>query len=255
MSDKKSENIINKGRYIRLGVNIDHVATLRNARGGFEPEPLQAAFICRDAGCDQITIHLREDRRHITDRDLAILTQTGAFPINLEMAAVDGIVEIAVKNKPYMATLVPERREERTTEGGLNAAASVKTLKKQIKRLKDAGILVSLFIEAEKKQVEASLEAGADAIEIHTGRYAEYFSNNCYAEELSRIEAACELANGHGLLVNAGHGLNYFNTRPICAIKQIQELNIGHSIISRAVFHGLYEAVATMKSIISRETN
>ncbi len=250
MSDKKTDTIKNAGRYIRLGVNIDHTATLRNARGGLEPDPLQAAFICRDAGCDQITIHLREDRRHITDRDLAILTQAGAFPINLEMAATEEIIKIAVKHKPYMATLVPERRQERTTEGGLDVAASVKTLKEQIKKLKDAGILVSLFIQAEKKQVDASLEAGANAIEIHTGRYAECFSNYNYAEELARIENACCLACEHGLLVNAGHGLNYFNTRPVCAIKYIQELNIGHSIISRAVFHGLYEAVASMKRLI-----
>ncbi|OGM01513.1 MAG: pyridoxine 5'-phosphate synthase, partial [Candidatus Wallbacteria bacterium GWC2_49_35] len=164
------------GRHIRLGVNIDHVATLRNARGGAEPDPLQAAFICRDAGCDQITIHLREDRRHITDRDLGILSCAGSFPVNLEMAAVDEIVDIAAENGPYMATLVPERRAERTTEGGLDAAGSLKTLTKQIKKLKDAGILVSLFIEAEKKQIEASIAAGADAIEIHTGRFADCFS-------------------------------------------------------------------------------
>ncbi len=253
MKQSKNENDIKedkKARYIRLGVNIDHTATLRNARGGFEPDPLQAAFVCRDAGCDQITVHLREDRRHITDRDLEILTSAGGFPINLEMAAVDEIIKIAVKNKPYMATLVPERRAERTTEGGLDAHASRKTLKTQIKKLKDSGILVSLFIEAEKKQIEASLETGADAIEIHTGRYAECFNRNDFASELARIEIASKFAHGEGLLVNAGHGLNYFNVRNICAIKHIQELNIGHSIISRSVFYGLREAVAAMKSIM-----
>lgn len=248
--DRRIRKNINAGRYIRLGVNIDHVATLRNARGGVEPDPLQAAFICRDAGCDQITIHLREDRRHITDRDLGILSCEGSFPINLEMAAVDEIIEIAVENAPYMATLVPERRAERTTEGGLDAAGTLKTLKKQIKILKDAGILVSLFIEADARQVEASVEAGADAIEIHTGRYAECFARHDFGAELERIARAASLADRHGLLVNAGHGLNYFNTRHICAIPEIQELNIGHAIVSRAVFHGLREAVSAMKALI-----
>lgn len=238
------------GRHIRLGVNIDHVATLRNARGGAEPDPLQAAFICRDAGCDQITVHLREDRRHITDRDLGILSCAGSFPINLEMAAVDEIVDIAVENGPYMATLVPERREERTTEGGLDAAGSLKSLTKQIKKLKNAGILVSLFIEAEIKHIEASIAAGADAIEIHTGRFADCFSRNDFGAELERISKAAAFAHSKGLLVNAGHGLNYFNVRHICAIPEIHELNIGHSIISRSIFHGLREAVAAMRSII-----
>ncbi len=253
-SKTKDKNDKNE-RYIRLGVNIDHTATLRNARGGIEPDPLQAAFICRDAGCDQITVHLREDRRHITDRDLALIKSTGAFPLNLEMAAVDEIVKIAVKTKPYMATLVPERRAERTTEGGLDVVSSIKTLKKQIAKLKEADILVSLFIEADKKQVEASLNAGCDAIEIHTGRYAACFETGDYNTEIARITAASELAHSMGLLINAGHGLNYFNTRHICEIKYIQELNIGHSIISRSIFYGLYEAVASMKTIIKNSAD
>jgi len=241
-------------KHIRLGVNIDHVATLRNARGGCEPDPIQAAYACVDAGADQITIHLREDRRHITDRDLNILSDTRFFNLNLEMAATDEMVKIACDRKPGSSTLVPEGRHERTTEGGLDVITNFKDLKKKIKILKDAGILVSLFIEPDRKQVEASRDAGAEAIEFHTGRYANETTGAGIEKEFARIVEASKLADSLGLLVHAGHGLNYFNTQRICRIPKMRELNIGHSIVSRAVFHGLYEAVKTMKElmIISR---
>jgi len=244
-----------KSKYIRLGVNIDHVATIRNARGGVEPDPVQAAFICRDAGADQLTIHLREDRRHITDRDLKTLSEIGGFPINLEMALTDEISNLAVKYKPYMATLVPEKRAERTTEGGLDVASNISAMKEKIKKLKDAEILVSLFIEPETSQIDASLEVGGGAIEIHTGRYAGHFASSNYEDEFLRIKAACEYAHSLGLLVNAGHGLNYFNTAMICSIEHINELNIGHSIISRSIFYGLFESVKTMKTIMKNSRN
>ena len=237
-------------KYIRLGVNIDHVATLRNARGGVEPDPIQAAYICKDAGADQITIHLREDRRHITDRDLKLISAAKYFQLNLEMAATDEMVKIASATKPYMSTLVPEGRNERTTEGGLDVVSNLKTLKKKIKIMKDAGVLVSLFIEPEKDQIEASREAGGDAIEIHTGRYAAFFEQNLPDDEYAKIKKASKFADSLGLLVNAGHGLNYFNTMKICMIDEIQELNIGHSIISRSLFYGLFEAVGRMKQIM-----
>lgn len=235
---------------LRLGVNIDHVATLRNARGGSEPDPVQAAYACVDAGADQITIHLREDRRHITDRDLAILSETGYFNINLEMAATDEMVRIARERRPKSSTLVPEGRNERTTEGGLDAVSRLKDLKKKIKLLNDSGILVSLFIEPDLRQVEASREAGAGAIEFHTGRYANAETEKDVENEYLRIVDASKYADSLGLLVHAGHGLNYFNTRRICLIPEMRELNIGHSIISRAVFHGLAEAVKTMKDLM-----
>lgn len=237
-------------RYIRLGVNIDHVATLRNARGGSEPDPIQAAYACRDAGADQITLHLREDRRHITDRDLSLLAATKYFELNLEMAATNEMVGIAVAHAPKMSTLVPEGRNERTTEGGLDVKAGMKQLKKHVKRLADAGIMVSMFIEPEKAQIEASRETGAGAVEFHTGRYAAFFGENGYAEELERIRKASAFAGSIGLLVNAGHGLNYFNAVDICRIPEIRELNIGHAIVSRAVFHGLSEAVGQMKRLM-----
>lgn len=247
----KNNELILKKRYIRLGVNIDHIATLRNARGGLEPDPVQAAFVCHNAGADQITIHLREDRRHITDRDLQLLINLKHFQINLEMAATDEIVNIAIKQKPYMVTLVPERRMERTTEGGLDVVNLFSFLKKQIKKLKSADILVSLFIEPDLEQVEASSKIGADAIELHTGRYAEHFMQHNYDLELNKIIKAAKLAYEKKLLVNAGHGLNYLNVKPICQIPQIQELNIGHAIISYAVFYGLYEAVSKMRNVIN----
>ncbi|MEZ7891679.1 MAG: pyridoxine 5'-phosphate synthase [Candidatus Wallbacteria bacterium] len=237
--------------YIRLGVNIDHIATLRNARGGVEPDPVEAAYICVDAGADQITTHLREDRRHITDRDFTLLSEAKYFNMNLEMAATDEMVGIACKYKPHSATLVPEGRHERTTEGGLDVISNMADLKTKIKKLNDAGILVSLFIEPDKKQVEASKEAGAGAIEIHTGRYSLLKCANDAEAEYQRIVDASALSQKLGLFLHAGHGLNYFNTRRICEISGMRELNIGHSIISRAVFYGLYESVSKMKQLIN----
>ena len=232
-----------------LGVNIDHIATLRNARGTAYPDPVQAAFIAEQAGADGITVHLREDRRHITDRDVKILRQTLDTRMNLEMAVTDEMVEIACRYRPHDCCLVPERREELTTEGGLDVAAQLPRVREVCAQLAEAGIRVSLFVDPEPHQLDAAKAAGAPVVELHTGRYAEA-EGEAAAAELERLRAAAAHAHGLGLVVNAGHGLHYHNVQPIAAIPELAELNIGHAIIARAVFAGLPEAVREMKRLM-----
>ncbi|MBI5906015.1 MAG: pyridoxine 5'-phosphate synthase [Deltaproteobacteria bacterium] len=234
----------------RLGVNIDHVATLRQARRGRVPEPATAAGIAELSGADGITVHLREDRRHIQDRDLEVLKSVVATRINLEMAATEEMTRIACALKPYSATLVPEKREEVTTEGGLDVLGHRDALLQTVARLKNAGILVSMFIDPDLPQVRASRQAGADAIEIHTGTYCEAFSSGTYEAELSKIRAAAAYAASAGLKVFAGHGLDVRNIVPILSIQPIEEFNIGHSIVARAVFIGLPAAVREIAELI-----
>ena len=237
---------------LRLGVNIDHVATLREARKGREPDPLYAAHIAELAGADQITIHLREDRRHIQDRDLRILRETVFTKLNLEMGLVPSIIRIALDVRPDTVTLVPERRQEITTEGGLNVAARKRPIANAIKRFHARRIKVSLFIDPDPEHIEASSDAGAEIVELHTGAYANAGSDRAVKRELDRLRKGAELAAGRGLVVVAGHGLNYHNIGPIVEIPQIEEVNIGHSIISRAVFTGLETAVRDMKNLLVR---
>ncbi len=232
-----------------LGVNIDHVATLRQARGTRYPEPAQAALIAEQAGADGITLHLREDRRHIQDRDVEILSGMLQTRMNLEMAATAEMLDIASRIAPADCCLVPERREELTTEGGLDVAASQPYLKDYCSALAEAGIRVSLFIDAAAAQLEAAAAVGAPVIEIHTGHYADLTGESQVAE-LARISEAVRYGQELGLQVNAGHGLDYHNVRAIAALDGVQELNIGHAIISRAVFTGLAEAVREMKRLI-----
>jgi len=234
---------------VLLGVNIDHIATLRNARGVAYPEPVQAAAIAEQAGADGITIHLREDRRHITDRDVRLLAETIQTRMNLEMAMTDEMVTIAKATKPEFVCLVPEKREELTTEGGLNVAGQLQRTKDVVAELSEAGILVSLFIDAEKSQIDAAHEAGAPFIELHTGHYAETHGVAQH-QALQQLQDGARYAASLGLTVNAGHGLHYHNTHLIAAIPEIYELNIGHAIIARAVFSGLAEAVRDMKAIL-----
>lgn len=235
---------------MKLGVNIDHVATLRQARREFEPDPIEAARICEVAGADSIVCHLREDRRHINDRDLKRLKQIVKTRLNLEMSVNKEIVEIACAVKPDQATLVPERRQEITTEGGLDLISQGKMARQAIKALKKKGILVSLFIDPSKRQVEMARKIGADYIELHTGKYARSKTRAEIKKTLDDLIAATELATSLGLGVNAGHGLNYNNVREILKIREIEELNIGHSIISHAVFVGLEQAVKEMIRLI-----
>ncbi|MBI1921061.1 MAG: pyridoxine 5'-phosphate synthase [Geobacter sp.] len=235
----------------KLGVNIDHVATIRQARGGVEPDPVAAAAIAELAGADGITIHLREDRRHIQDRDLNLLRQTVKTKLNLEMAATDEMINIALKVKPDMCTLVPEKRQELTTEGGLEVRANLASVKQAVERLQDGGLIVSLFVDPDPDQVKAADKAGADYIEIHTGAYAEARDWKSEDEELEKIENSIRLAAKLGLGINAGHGLNYTNIKRIEAIGGIEEYNIGHSIISRAVLVGLDRAVRDMVELIN----
>lgn len=225
---------------LRLGVNIDHVATIRNARGGDHPDPLRAALIAQDAGADGITIHLREDRRHIRDHDLVNLKSQLRLPINLEMAATDEMLAIALLTKPHAVCIVPEKREEITTEGGLDVVGNISRLAKYIDILKKEDILISLFIESEKMQIEAAKQVGADIVELHTGGYCNDPSL------LGKIQAAAALAEQLGLECHAGHGLNYHNVIPIAAIPQILELNIGHFLIGEAIFIGLEAAIKKM---------
>jgi pyridoxine 5''-phosphate synthase (EC 2.6.99.2) len=232
---------------LRLGVNIDHVATVRQARGTDYPDPLEAALACRAGGADSITAHLREDRRHIQDEDVRELRAHCGLPLNLEMAAVDEMVAIAVELKPAYACLVPERRQELTTEGGLDVAGDVSRLREVCARLAGAGILVSLFIDADPRQLEATLACGAPQIEIHTGRYAELHAADARAAELARIAAFAHAAHAAGLEVHAGHGLNVDNVGAIAAIPEIVELNIGHAIVADALFRGLPSAVDEMR--------
>ncbi|MBM7344212.1 pyridoxine 5'-phosphate synthase [Pantoea coffeiphila] len=233
-----------------LGVNIDHVATVRNARGTNYPDPVQAAFVSEQAGADGITVHLREDRRHITDRDVRILRQTIQTRMNLEMAVTDEMVDIACEIVPHFCCLVPEKREEVTTEGGLDVAGQLEKVTAAVKRLNDAGILVSLFIDADRGQIDAAVASGAPYIEIHTGAYAEAAEGPARDAELARIAEAATYAAGKGLKVNAGHGLTYHNVQPIAVLPEMHELNIGHAIIGRAVFSGLADAVKEMKQLM-----
>ncbi|ALL39485.1 pyridoxine 5'-phosphate synthase [Serratia marcescens] len=235
-----------------LGVNIDHIATLRNARGTQYPDPVQAAFIAEQAGADGITVHLREDRRHITDRDVRLLRQTIQTRMNLEMAVTDEMLDIAIELQPHFCCLVPEKREEVTTEGGLDVAGQMDKMSVAVERLAQAGILVSLFIDPDHRQIDAAVAVGAPYIEIHTGAYAEAQGELAVQAELRRIAVAAAYAAEKGLKVNAGHGLTYHNVQPIAALPEMHELNIGHAIIGQAVMSGLPAAVADMK-VLMRE--
>lgn len=233
-----------------LGVNIDHVATIRQARNTRYPEPLQAALVAEQAGADSITLHLREDRRHIQDRDVRVLADTLQTHMNLEMAATLEMLQIATEVGPADCCLVPEKREELTTEGGLDAASQVEVLSDYCAALADAGIRVSLFIDADERQLEAAVEIGAPVVEIHTGHYAEAREPKLRDAELARIASAVSYGNRLGLQVNAGHGLDYHNIKPVAQIDGLVEFNIGHAIIARAIFCGLANAVSDMKKLI-----
>lgn len=237
------------GNTLHLGVNIDHVATLRQARGTSYPRPADAAVIAEQAGADSITVHLREDRRHIQDRDLEEITAVMRTHMNLECAVTDEMLGIAVQTSPRDCCLVPERREELTTEGGLDVSSALTRVRDACSRLADAGIRVSLFIDPDEHQLDAAVEAGAPVVELHTGAYAEADDAGREAE-LARIRAAAEHGRKLGLVINAGHGLHYRNVTAIAAIREITELNIGHSIIARAVFDGLHTAVSEMKNLM-----
>jgi pyridoxine 5-phosphate synthase len=240
---------------IKLGVNIDHVATLRQSRGGKEPDPVWAAAECELAGAHCITIHLREDRRHIQDRDLRLLRETVQVKLNLEMANTFEMVDIASKVRPDQVTLVPEKRQELTTEGGLDAVKNLGKIQGMVKKLQGSGITISLFIDPVKEQIEASSESGAEFIEFHTGEYANAVSEKLIEEEFARLVSSADEAHSAGLRVNAGHGLNYQNIAMIRELPHLEELNIGHSIISRAVFVGLRKAVAEMLSLMNPSQN
>jgi len=236
---------------IFLGVNIDHIATLRNARGTSYPDPVLGAGLAEQAGADGITVHLREDRRHITDRDVEILRrQTLQTRMNLEMAVTDEMMAIACRLRPHFVCLVPEKREEVTTEGGLDVAGQLERIAECVARLAEVGTQVSLFIDADREQIDAAVASGAPFIEIHTGRYADAETEAEQLAELARIREAARYAHALGLKVNAGHGLHYHNVKPIAAIPEMVELNIGHAIIARAVFEGLPNAVAEMKRLM-----
>ena len=233
-----------------LGVNIDHVATIRQARKTVEPDPVAAAVLVELAGADGITVHLREDRRHMQDRDVTLLRQTVRTHLNLEMAATDEMVAIALTLRPDYVTLVPERRQEVTTEGGLDIAGQKDRMLTVVTQLQDAGIPVSLFIDADPAQIDASAAVGAQLIELHTGRYADAANDSARAQELAHLATGCEQAIAAGLRVNAGHGLTYWNVYPIGQLPGMEELNIGHSIISRAVLVGIDRAVREMQQAI-----
>ena len=232
--------------YLRLGVNIDHVATIRNARGGEHPDPVKAALLAVKAGADGITAHLREDRRHIRDEDITTLMAALTVPLNLEMAATEEMLGIALKHRPHAACIVPEKREERTTEGGLDAAGQIEALKPIVQALGSAGIRVSLFIEADPAQIEAAIRLGAPVVEFHTGRYA-HVSGAERADELRRIADAAALAAKNGIEPHAGHGLTFDNVGPIAAIPQLAELNIGHFLIGEAIYGGLEGSIREMR--------
>ncbi len=235
---------------IYLGVNIDHIATIRNARGTKYPDPVHAAEVAERAGADGITVHLREDRRHILDRDVRLLKETIQTRMNLEMAVTDEMVEIALQTQPEYVCLVPEKREELTTEGGLDVVGQLEKVKSATAKLSAAGIKVSLFIDADREQISAAKQCGAPFIELHTGHYAEAGSEDERQAELKKIAAGASFAHDLGLYVNAGHGLTYHNVAPIAALPEIYELNIGHAIIGRAAFDGLAKAVADMKAVM-----
>lgn len=238
---------------LRLGVNIDHVATIRNARGGDHPDPVRAAEIVASVGGDGITAHLREDRRHIRDADIARIMEATSLPLNLEMAATDEMLEIALRHMPHAACIVPEKREERTTEGGLDAAGQHNQLAPIVSRLSDAGIRVSLFIEPDARQIEAAMRLGAPVVEFHTGRYAHLWLDGdqaAVAAELKRVADAAALAAKNGIEPHAGHGLTYDNVQPVAAIPQLHELNIGHYLVGEAIFIGLEESVRRMRTLM-----
>ena len=236
--------------HLRLGVNIDHVATIRNARGGDHPDPVRAAFAAAEAGADGITAHLREDRRHITDDDIARLMEKLTVPLNLEMAATEEMLEIALRHRPHAACIVPEKREERTTEGGLDAAGQHDHLAPFVARLVEANVRVSLFIEPDPRQIDAAIRLGAPVVEFHTGRYA-HLEGEGRTAELRRITDAVALAAKNGIEAHAGHGLTFGNVLPIAAIPQVAELNIGHFLIGEAIFTGLAASVARMRALMN----
>lgn len=236
---------------MRLGVNIDHVATVREARKINEPDPVAAAVIVELAGADGIVCHLREDRRHLSDRDLVLLKEVVKSHLNLEMAAIPEMIKIASRVQPGMATLVPEKRAEITTEGGLDIVNNFSLIKDTVMKLRESNIIVSLFIDPELEQIKASARAGADYVELHTGKYAEAVSANDQEDELSTLQSMAYAASKLGLSVSAGHGLNYYNVQEVAGLDKIEELNIGHSIIGRAIFTGLETAVREMKRLIS----
>jgi pyridoxine 5-phosphate synthase len=238
------------GLDIRLGVNIDHVATLRQARRGRYPDPVVAAALAELGGADQITLHVREDRRHVNDRDLEILRKTINGSLNLEMAAVQTMLDLALQHRPDTATLVPERREELTTEGGLDVVSHREEIKRVTRGLRDASVEVSLFVDPDLEQIKASHRVDAQAVELHTGRYCEARGQRDKARELGRIVEAARSAAKLGLRVAAGHGLDYWNVQPVAGIEEITELNIGYAIICRAVLTGLERAVRDMKDLI-----
>lgn len=235
---------------MRLGVNVDHVATIRQARRTVEPEPVYAALLAQEALADGVTVHLREDRRHIQDSDVYQIKSIIKIPLNLEMSLNEGIVKVALDAKPHQATIVPENRQEVTTEGGLDVAANSERVKEVIERLRGVGISVSLFIDPLEWQVDEAKAVGADAVEFHTGNYANAKNPREKELELGKLIDACKYAKSLGLHVHAGHGLTYENVKPVAAIEEIEELNIGHSIIAKSVFVGLKEAVRLMRQLI-----
>jgi pyridoxine 5-phosphate synthase len=241
------------GRPLRLGVNIDHVATVRNARGGPYPDPVRAAKLAEEAGADGITAHLREDRRHITDRDIAALTEALTLPLNLEMAATEEMQAIALRHRPHAVCIVPERREERTTEGGLDLAREENRLAHFIAPLRDAGCRVSIFIAADRRQIEAAHRIGAAVVELHTGAYCEAHlegHDDARDAELERLRAMAAFADELGLEVHAGHGLTYDTVKPVAALPQVVELNIGHFLIGEAIFAGLAASIRRMRAVM-----
>ena len=239
--------------YLRLGVNIDHVATIRNARGGSHPDPVRAAIMAEEAGADGITAHLREDRRHISDSDIERLSKEISLPLNLEMAATEEMLGIALRHKPFAACIVPEKREERTTEGGLDVAGSQIQLSHFVRTMSDAGIRVSLFIEPDPIQVDSALKLGAPVIEFHTGAYCDATVGPEREKYLQRIKEAAVQAQELGLECHAGHGLSFDTVGPIAAIPNLQELNIGHFLMGEAIFFGLKNAVSQMRQILNEE--
>ena len=238
---------------LRLGVNIDHVATVRNARGGAVPDPVRAAKLAEEAGADGITAHLREDRRHIGDADIERLMEALSVPLNFEMAATDEMQKIALRHKPHAVCIVPEKREERTTEGGLEVAREENQLAHYIAPLRDAGCRVSIFIAADQKQIEAAARIGAQVIELHTGAYCDAHAEGDFAtrdRELERLREMASFAHGLGLEVHAGHGLTYDTVKPVAAFPEVMELNIGHFLIGEAIFLGLTPAIAEMRRLM-----
>jgi pyridoxine 5-phosphate synthase len=240
---------------ILLGVNVDHVATIRQARGTRYPDPVVAALVAEQSGADSITVHVREDRRHIQERDLELLQEVAQTRVNLEMAATSSMLKIAERVRPADCCFVPERRAELTTEGGLDVAGQRKKMRAACKRLEQSGIRVSLFVDPDKKQLDASRDVGATVVEIHTGAYAEAATQRSSERELKRIRDACAYAAELGLRVHAGHGLNYRNVQPVAAIPNVRELNIGHAIVAQALFDGFAGAVSRMKSLMLAARN